>query len=144
MKNLPNTKQGWHGIKPKKLDSKPLAGTDKSVIAWSHGVDGEGQKKSLGNNAIARGVACHRNIIGEFEQLQMASCTINDRPKDISQHKKICKEVLENGGVLSVHLHKSEGLDHLKETVSEFKKKGGKIIHIDQLKGCGKITRRGN
>lgn len=138
MKNPPNTKQGWHGVRPKKLDPEPLPGTDKSVIAWSHGIDGEGIKKTLGHNTIARGVACHRNIIGKFDQLQMTSCSINDRPKDISQHKKIRKEVLENGGVLSVHLHKSEGLDHLKETVNEFNKKGRKIVHIDQLKGCGK------
>jgi len=136
MKGFPNTKQGWHGVRPKKLDAKPLPGTDKSVIAWSHGVDGEGRKKSLGSNAIARGTRCAVNDYGIFDQHQMNSCSLNDNPNP--NLKKVRNKVLNNGGILSVHLHKSEGLTHLKETVSEFNKKGGKIVHFNQLKGCGK------
>ncbi len=136
MKRLPNTKQGWHGVRKHKLDEKPLAGTDKSVIAWSYGADGEGRKKSLGSNTMARGVRCDVNDYGKFDQHQMNSCSLNDNPNPTL--KKNRNKVLSNGGILSVHLHKSEGLTHLKETVSEFNKKGGKIVHIDQLKGCGK------
>ena len=47
MKALPNAKQGWHGKLPNKLDAKPLAGTDKTVIAWSNGRDDEGRMKKL-------------------------------------------------------------------------------------------------
>ncbi|PID48683.1 MAG: hypothetical protein CR991_10545 [Proteobacteria bacterium] len=37
MSQLPNTKLGWHGTVPGKLDNPPQVGVDKTVIAWSHG-----------------------------------------------------------------------------------------------------------
>ena len=141
MRALPNGKLGWHGKIPGKLDATPPNGTDKSVIAWSHGKDGENRKKELGKETIARGVLCDREKrIGKFDQHDMPSCSLGDKPNILL--KKERDNVLKNGGILSVHLHHAgkgkAGLYELKQTVDIFKANGGKIIHIDQLKGCGK------
>ncbi len=140
MRALPNAKQGWHGEPPRRLDANPLSGTDKTVIAWSYGEDSEGRKKNLGNDTIARGTIGRSTAIGKFDQHNLPSLSLGDIPNTnlIAERNK----VLKNGGVLSVHLHHAGkggvGLKELKETVAAFKAKGGKIVHMEQLKGYGK------
>ncbi len=147
MKALPNAKQGWYGKFPEKLDANPLPGTDKSVIAWSHGQDSEGRKKNIGKSTIARGTRPNTpRDFGKFDQHDLPSVSLGDKPS--ANIKSERNKVLTNGGVLSVHLHhagydekrkkKNVGLNELKETVAKFKAKGGKIVHMEQLKGCGK------
>ena len=147
MTALPNAKQGWHGELPEKLDATPLSGTDKSVIAWSHGRDSEGRKEKIGKGTVARGTRPNTpRGFGEFDQHDLPSVSLGDKPS--ANIKSERNKVLTNGGVLSVHLHhagydkktkkKNVGLNELKETVAKFKAKGGKIVHMEQLKGCGK------
>lgn len=148
MSQLPNTRLGWHGTAPGKLDNPHQAGVDKTVIAWSHGVDAEGKKAEIkgDSNIVARGVLCDREKrLGKFDQHEISSCTIGHDPKpeiqkqNETQLRRQRQEVLNNGGILSVHMHNSDGLHLLKETVEEFERKGGIFIHLNQLKGCGKI-----
>ena len=144
MSQLPNTQLGWHGTALGKLDKPSQAGVDKTVIAWSYGVDAEGKKAEIkGNsNIVARGVLCDREK--KFDQHEISSCTIGNDPRpEIQKQNEIQlrtqrQEILNNGGVLSVHMHNSDNLHLLRETVEEFERKGGRVIHLDQLKGCGK------
>lgn len=138
MSQLPNTKLGWHGIVPGKLDNPPLAGVDKTVIAWSHGEDYEDREKKLDRNEVARGTRSDGQFrIKEFDQHNIPSFTLkNDEPSSFLKQRK--SEVLSQGGVLSYHLHNSHGLKTLSSTVNEFRQNGGKIVHLSELKGCGK------
>ena len=138
MSQLPNTRLGWHGIAPGKLDNPPQAGVDKTVIAWSHGEDYEGRERRLGSNEVARGTRSDGQFrINEFDQHNIPSFTINnDEPSIFLEQRK--KDVLSNGGLLSYHLHNSTGLKTLSSTVNEFRKNDGKIVHLSELKGCGK------
>ncbi len=140
MQSRLNEKFGWHGEAKNKLDKNPPSFVDKSVIAWSWGKDGEGKKAEIkgDTNVVARGTLCDRNKrFGSFDQHDVPSCSIG--VKYNSQLDKERENVLNNGGVLSVHTHNSDGLQQLKDTVEEFERKGGKFIHLDQLKGCGKV-----
>ena len=152
------TKQGWHGIKNYELDANPLPGTDKSVIAWSFGKDGEDRKSKLGKDTIARGTDGNQNPgIGKFDQHEMPSVSLGI--KGNNNIKNQVKKILKSGGVLSVHLHHDgdgwskwkkrdkkknpelfygAGVLDLKDTVEAFKKNNGKIIFMEELKGCGK------
>lgn len=133
-----NAEFGWHGTEANKLDPSPPAFVDQSVIAWSAGKDGETRKIQMKGDSgiIARGTHCDtEKRIGQFDQHDIPSCSLGsaynatlDREQD---------KVLKNGGILSVHLHNSEGLDQLKTVVNDFKQKGGLIIHLSDLKGCG-------
>ncbi|MEZ5478939.1 MAG: hypothetical protein R3E95_16110 [Thiolinea sp.] len=116
-------------------------------------MDAEGKKSEIkGNsNIVARGVLCDRGKqIGKVDHVdqlldlhEISSCTIghDSRPKIQKQNEdqleKQREKVLNDGGVLSVHLHNSDGLHLLEDTVNEFKKKGGTFVYLDQLKGCG-------
>lgn len=135
---LPNTKLGWHGTIPGKLDNPPHEGVDKTVIAWSHGEDKEGRERKLGGNEVARGTKSDGQFrINEFDQHNIPSFTFNnDEPSVFLEQRK--NDVLNQGGVLSYHLHNSTGLKTLSSTVSEFRQNGGKVIHLSELKGCGK------
>lgn len=146
MKNRLNEKFGWHGEIRNQLDKNPPSFVDKSVIAWSWGRDGEGKKAEIKGdyNFVARGVLCDREKrIGEFNQHEVSSCTIGHDLRPAIQEKneeelgRQREKVLKGGGVLSVHLHNSDGLHLLEETVDAFKNNGGKFIHLNQLKGCG-------
>lgn len=142
MSALPNAKLGWHGKNEGVLDDpKTFQGIDTSVIAWSHGKDFENRKKELGKETIARGVHCDREKRkGKFDQHDMPSCSLGDKPNLYLKQER--DNVLHNGGILSIHLHHAgkgnAGLYELRKTVGIFKANGGKIVHIDELKGCGK------
>lgn len=137
MSQLPNTKLGWHGTVPGKLDNPPQAGVDKTVIAWSYGEDNEGRERKLGSNEVARGTKSDGQFrINEFDQHNIPSFTLNnDEPSVFLEQRK--SDVLNQGGVLSYHLHNSTGLKTLSSTVNEFRQNGGKVVHLSELKGCG-------
>lgn len=140
MQSRLNEKFGWHGEAKNKLDKNPPSFVDQSVIAWSWGIDGEGKKAEIkGNsNIVARGTLCDRNKgFGSFNQHDVPSCSIGSKYN--SQLDKEREKVLSSGGVLSVHMHNSDGLQQLKDTVEKFERKGGKFVYLNQLKGCGKI-----
>ena len=101
MSQLPNTQLGWHGTAPGKLDNPPQAGVDKTVIAWSHGIDSEGRENRLGSNEVAKGSKSDGQFrINEFDQHNIPSFTLdNNEPSVFLKQRK--EDILSKGGVLS-------------------------------------------
>lgn len=140
-----NSRQGVHGDKAGILDKEPLQGTNTSSAAWPSGKDGTEARSNapyVTQDSVIRGVSCEVNKWGEFNQHNLKSCSISNRPEDQKWLGKATDAVIQNGGVLSMHLHNKQGLANFEETVKRLQASGADFMFLEDLKGKGATVKK--
>lgn len=140
-----NSRQGVHGDKAGVLDKEPLHGTNTSSAAWPSGKDGTETRSNapyVTQDSVIRGVSCEVNKWGEFNQHNLKSCSISNRPEDQKWLGKATDTVIQNGGVLSMHLHNKHGLANFEETIKRLQASGADFMFLEDLKGKGATVKK--
>ncbi|MFI0400048.1 MAG: hypothetical protein ACH34X_13245 [Thiolinea sp.] len=135
-----NSRQGVHGDKAGVLDTELLPDTTTSAAAWPYAIrdkEAASNNRYLTPNTVIRGSGCVVNNWGEFDQHNLKSCSISNRSSDQRSLGNAADAVIQNGGVLSMHLHTKEGLAAFEATVKRLQAAGADFMFLEELKGKG-------
>lgn len=140
-----NSRQGVHGDKAGVLDTELLLGTNTSAAAWPYAIKDEkvaSNNRYLTPNTVIRGSGCVVNNWGEFDQHNLMSCSISNRSSDQKSLGNAADAVIQNGGVLSMHLHTKDGLAAFEATVKRLQAAGADFMFLEDLKGKGASVKK--